>query len=226
MNYALERNGHPPEVSESEAEDVRTLDFERLTIRYDDRVLSPRTWTATQARWAARLAEHGPPGPLLELCCGAGHIGLLAVSLHPRPLVAVDSDPVACAYARRNAAAAGLGELVEVRRAALEHACPPEERYAVVIADPPWVPRESVDDFPEDPPAAIDGGPDGLDVARTCVAVAARHLEPGGSLVLQLGNLDQVDRLSAELPSLGGLVRREVRRFPRGTLLRLDHPHG
>ena len=79
------------------------VDFEGLRIEYDDRVLAPRPWTAAQSRWAAELIRMAPPGPVLELCSGAGHIGLLAVTLAPRSLVCVDADAAACRYLRRNA---------------------------------------------------------------------------------------------------------------------------
>jgi methylase of polypeptide subunit release factors len=71
------------------------VDFEGLEIRTDARVLTPRAWTAAQARWAAELARTAPAGPILELCSGAGHIWLLAARLSGRALVAVDVNPVA-----------------------------------------------------------------------------------------------------------------------------------
>ena len=89
--------------------------FGSLTIAFDDRVLRPRGWTTAQSEWAAELMLTAPGGPVLELCSGAGHIGLLAVAGSGRSLVCVDANPVACDYARANALQAGLAELVEVR---------------------------------------------------------------------------------------------------------------
>jgi release factor glutamine methyltransferase len=160
---------------------------------------------------------------MLELCAGAGQIGLLAVALTGRPLVCVDLDPVACDFARQNAAAAGLAHLVEVREGRLEEAVGADERFAVVVADPPWVPRAETGRFPEDPLLAIDGGEDGLDVARECVRLTARHLLPGGFAVLQLGTLPQAARISDSLHDLG-LLGGEVRTAERGVLLRMDRP--
>jgi len=191
--------------------------FGGLEIAYDDRVLEPRPWTAQQSRWAAELFAAAPPGPVLELCSGAGHIGLLAVALEPRPLVCVDVSPVACGYARRNAAAAGLAPLVDVRQGRLEESLGTDERFAVVIADPPWVPSAETARYPDDPLLAIDGGADGLAVARTCLGVAAAHLLPGGDLVLQLGTSDQATGLAGESAVLR-LV--EVRDGERGVLAR------
>ncbi len=199
------------------------LAFGPLSIAFDDRVLRPREWTAAQSAWAADLMTTAPDGPVLELCSGAGHIGLLAVLLSARPLVCVDASSVACDYARANAAAAGIADRVEVREGRLEEAVRDDERFPVVIADPPWVPAAETGQFPEDPLTAIDGGDDGLDVARAVLAVIDRHLAPGGSAVLQLGTTAQVDVLKAE-PCLaeGRLTVVEVREEERGVLVRLD----
>lgn len=199
----------------------RTIDFGPLTIEYDDRLLVPRPWTVQQSEWAAELIAAAPAGPVLELCSGAGHIGLLAVTLAPRPLVCVDVSPLACAYARANARAAGLDDLVEVREGRLDAALAAEERFAVVIADPPWVRTADIGRFPEDPVLAIDGGADGIDLARACLEVAADHLLPGGDVVLQIGNREQVDRL-ADADHALRLV--EVRDGERGVLARFTRP--
>jgi methylase of polypeptide subunit release factors len=197
-----------------------TIKFGDLEIAYDERILAPRAWTAMQAEWGAEILSGAPAGPVLELCAGAGHIGLLAISRQPRPLVCVDDSATACAYARRNAEAAGLGEVVEVRQRDLAHAAGPAERFALVLADPPWVPSGETERYPEDPTDAIDGGPDGLDPARACVRVASDHLLPGGSMLLQLGSRDQASSLERELTDLsvvdvrvgeGGVVARLLR---------------
>jgi methylase of polypeptide subunit release factors len=198
--------------------------FGSLTIAFDDRVLRPRGWTTAQSEWAAELMLTAPGGPVLELCSGAGHIGLLAVASSGRSLVCVDANPVACDYARANALQAGLAELVEVRESRLEEALAPDERFPVIIADPPWVPREQTTRFPEDPLTAIDGGDDGLDGARACLSVIEAHLAPGGSAVLQIGDRAQTDVLRAE-PCFadGRLAMVEVRQEERGVLVRIDH---
>lgn len=197
--------------------------FGALTIAFDDRVLRPREWTTAQSQWAADLTATAPDGTVLELCAGAGHIGLLAVASTGRRLVCVDASDVACDHARANALAAGLADRVEVREGRLEEAVAPGERFPLVIADPPWVPRAQTTRYPEDPLTAIDGGDDGLDVARACLAVVDAHLAPGGSAVLQVGTREQVDALRRE-PCLaeGRLVVVEVRQEERGVLARID----
>ncbi len=199
------------------------ITFGPLTITYDDRVLRPRQWTVAQSEWAADLMTTAPGGPVLELCAGAGHIGLAAVATTGRRLVCVDSSAVACDYARVNALAGGMADRVEVREARLESALEPDERFPVIIAAPPWVPRDLTPNFPEDPLTAIDGGPDGLDVARACLTVVAGHLAPGGSAILQLGTRAQADVLREERCLTDGtLVMAEVRQHVRGVLARID----
>jgi release factor glutamine methyltransferase len=199
------------------------LTFGSLTIAFDDRVLRPREWTAAQSSWAADLMTTAPGGTVLELCAGAGHIGLLAVATSGRRLLCVDANPVACDYARANALAAGLADRVEVREGRLQDVLGPDELFPVIIADPPWVPREQTGRYPEDPLTAIDGGEDGLDVARACLAVIEEHLTPGGSAVFQVGTRAQVDALRRERCFTAARLHLvEVRQQERGVLARLD----
>jgi release factor glutamine methyltransferase len=156
---------------------------------------------------------------VLELCSGAGHIGLLAATLAPRTLVCVDASPVACSYLRRNAARAGVR--VDVREGRMDEVLDAEDRFAVIIADPPWVPTTEVDRFPGDPVTAIDGGADGLALARGCLEVFAHHLVVAGSAVLQVGpgQGPVATGLAAAHPELAVVATRD---FPRGTLVQID----
>jgi methylase of polypeptide subunit release factors len=178
---------------------VKSMEFAQLNIQYDDRVLAPREWTVLQSNWAAELLRTAPPGPVLELCSGVGHIGLLAVTQQPRDLVQVDLSVTACEYARANAVAAALPIKVEVRQGLMDDVLDPAERFALIIADPPWLTTARTPDFPDDPLFAVDGGVDGLDVARTCLRVIADHLAKGGSALLQLGSTQQLRALDEEL---------------------------
>lgn len=179
----------------------RTTGFDGLEITYDDEVLEPRPWTVEQARWAAALLEDLPAGPVLELCSGAGQIGLAVARRTGRALVQVDVDEHACALARANAAAAGVD--ADVRRVELELAVADGERFPLVLADPPYVPAGEVDALPEDPDLAVDGGDDGLDVARTCLQVAAAAVVADGVVLLQLGGPRQSSRITEEAGALG-----------------------
>lgn len=201
---------------------AETIVFGELSIDFDERVLRPRVWTLEQSRWAARLLPTLPEGPVLELCSGAGQIGIAAVQGSGRSLVCVDANPAAVSFTRANAARAGMAERIEVREGRLEQVLGEEECFALVVADPPWVPREQIDRFPEDPRLAIDGGDDGLGVVRLCVEVILAHLAPGGAALLQLGTPAQAEAV-ASLVATSRLRPTELREYAdRGVILRLD----
>lgn len=205
------------------------MQFGHLDIGYDATVLEPRPWTSSQSQWAADLLrERRPPARVLELCAGTGHIGLLALSLAgapmtPHRLVSVDVSAAACEHARRNATAAGLESCVDAREGRVDDVLARDERFDLVIADPPWVARSETSRFPGDPLVAIDGGPDGLDVAWQCIRVSEQHLNGGGSLVLQLGSLEQAADVQERLLMSGSaLSARETRTFEhQGVLVHL-----
>jgi len=203
---------------------VQTTDFGGLTIAFDDRVLRPRAWTLAQSQWAEDMLAQLSAGPVLELCTGAGHIGLRAVAPHRRRLVAVDVNPTACHFVQQNAKAAGMADLVETRLGSMDEVLRPDETFPLIIADPPWVPRPEVGTYPEDPMVAIDGGDDGMEVVRSCLAVIRRHLTSRGVAVLQLGTVQQAEDVSDRRDSAAPQTIRmtELRTYDRGVLVRLD----
>jgi methylase of polypeptide subunit release factors len=207
---------------------METMPFGALTVRFDARVLRPRPWTLAQSTWAAELLHRGPPGPVLELCAGVGHIGLALASASDRDLVLVDADRRACEHARWNVEEAGLTARVTVRHGPMQEMLAPTERFAMVLADPPWVASAEVSRFPADPRRAIDGGPDGLDLARLSVSVIAGHLLDGGASVLQLGDVTQAEQMRRHLRAHPELDLRvvEVRTVPggAGVLVHLARP--
>ncbi len=198
-----------------------TIRFGPLTVTYDRRVLRPRPWTVAQAEWVGEVSSRAPSGPILELHCGAGQIGLLAAYRTRRPIVQIDRDFVACDLARLNADGAGLGERVEVRVAELASGLLDGERFPIIVADPPYVPTDMVDACPDDPIGAIDGGTDGLDAVRGCLEVVAHHLAVDGCCIMQLGTAEQADRAAAITSDLRVTETRRI--DSDGVLLELRH---
>ena len=196
------RLGTAPQVrSAIEEPAARFVAFGPLLMAYDDRVLAPRPWTAMQSEWAAELSVGLPSGPILELFAGVGHIGLLAAVLTDRPLVQIEANALASSLAAGNAATAGIAHRVQVRHSPVDGALDDDERFALIVADPPYLPSLDVKRFPRDPVVAIDGGRDGLDLVRATLDVLSAHMTPDGACLLQLAGPAQV---------------REVRRLVRG----------
>jgi release factor glutamine methyltransferase len=171
------------------------------TLRVAPGVYIPRSQTEEVARRAvAVLAGQGRGGHLVaDLCTGAGAIAAhLLAEVPTLSVVGVDLDPRAVACAASNGVPTVRGDLDRPLRSG---------RFAVVTAVVPYVPTPELAFLPADvrryePLLALDGGSDGLDVARRVVGGAARLLEPGGSLLLELGG-DQDEALEPELRAAG-----------------------
>jgi methylase of polypeptide subunit release factors len=184
--------------------------FGELTVPVVDNVLAPRPWTLAQSDWAVELLDTTGEGPLLELFAGSGHIGIEAARRAGRRVVLVDASPDACDVATVTAAAFNVD--AEVRCATV---CADEVervRPALIMADPPYVPSDDTSSFSNDPAAAIDGGPDGLEPARITLLAVQRTACTGVPVLIQLRGLQQVARLDHWLATQElGLAVSEVR---------------
>ncbi|MFB8367397.1 putative protein N(5)-glutamine methyltransferase, partial [Streptomyces sp. NPDC055929] len=177
----------------------------------DPGVFVPRRRSEFLVERALALA---PPGPLvLDLCCGTGALGAAVHrALGAGELHAADIDPAAVRCARRNLAPLGgtvhQGDLYRALPAALRG------RVDVLLANAPYVPTAELGLLPaeardHEPPAALDGGPDGLDVQRRVAAGAPHWLSPGGVLLVETGER-QAPRTARVLARHGLLVETSV----------------
>ena len=131
-----------------------TMGFGPLRITFDERVLRPRTWTAAQSEWAAEILDEAPAGPVLELCAGAGQIGLLAVlGLGPAAGVRRPEPGRLRVGAAQRGGRPGSRTGSRCARGRWTRCCATSERFAVVVADPPWVRRDEVGSLPRGPGA-------------------------------------------------------------------------
>jgi release factor glutamine methyltransferase len=169
---------------------VGWAEFRGLRVEVDRGVFVPRRRTEFLARLAAEQAE--PGSVVLDMCCGTGAIAAaVAASLAPArcELWAADVDPAAVACARRNLADYGATVVHADLFAGLPHAL--RGRIDVLVANVPYVPSGAVAWLPteardHEPRAALDGGPDGLDVLRRVVADAGAWLSPRGWLASEV----------------------------------------
>ncbi len=137
----------------------RQCAFGPLVVDFDDQVLAPRPWTLLQSERAAEHLRTAPAGAVVELHCGAGHIGQATAALSGRHLVQVDDAAAACAWSSHNAARNRVHAAIvraDIASLPFRPGC-----SALVLADPPYVPSDETSRFPEDPEHAIDGGGDG-----------------------------------------------------------------
>jgi release factor glutamine methyltransferase len=131
--------------------------------------------------------------PLKAADIGTGSGCLAVVIARERPgvdLVATDRSAAALAVARRNAGRLGVEARIHFEQADLLGAA--RGPFRVIVSNPPYVPDVDRTRLPpevreHEPAGALFGGPDGLDVIRRLLPVAAAALAPGGVLIMEIG---------------------------------------
>jgi release factor glutamine methyltransferase len=163
------------------------VEFSGLRIAVAAGVFVPRRRTEVLVEEAIALARPGTV--VVDLCCGSGALGAaVATAVDGVELHAADVDPAAVSCARENVARVG-GQIYE---GDLYEALPPalRGRVDVLLANVPYVPSDAIALMPpearlHEARVALDGGADGLDVARRVIAAAPLWLAPGGSLLFE-----------------------------------------
>jgi len=155
---------------------------------------------------------------VLDLCTGTGCIALsLASERRGTHVVATDLSPQAVALAKRNRAALGLDDAVDLYECDLAAAVPDElaGSFYVLVSNPPYIPSSVVPTLPSEvasfePRLALDGGPDGLDLFRRILDLAPQLLCAGGWLCVELFE-ENVYQAAELCRAQGGWSRVEVR---------------
>jgi release factor glutamine methyltransferase len=183
-----------------------TAAFRFLDLAVGPGVFVPRPETELIAGWVLTRIAGLPSPTVVDLGSGSGAIALSVAHEHPGARVlAVERDDGAIEWTRHNAATrAAAGDTpVEVLSGDMTDPGLLREldgAVDVVVSNPPYVPdgarlpREVAD---HDPPLALWGGPDGLDVVRGLLLTAARLLHPGGWL-----GIEHADQQGSALPAL------------------------
>lgn len=159
-------------------------------------VFVPRPETELLLAWALAVLEGtaGERPVVLDLCTGSGALALALAHARPDAVVhAVELDPSALAWARRNADTRARdgdtpitlhqGDVTD--RGLLTDL---EGRVDVVVSNPPYIPSAAqldVEVAEHDPALALFGGPDGLSVITPMVSNIARWLRIGGALAIE-----------------------------------------
>ena len=193
-------------------------EFHGLAFATDSRALIPRPETellvdAAIDEIVARLTATPrlPGAPALRVVDVGTGTGAIAVSvlaaLRRRKMadqvmvIAIDVSEEALQLARENAVGHGVADRMVFVAADLlpYHVEPP---YAVVCANLPYVPTDELPKLaPElayEPQAALDGGPDGLDVVRRLLDRLPNVTEVDGIALLEIG-AEQGDAVAHEV---------------------------
>ena len=139
----------------------------------------------------------------LDLCTGSATLAIQMAHHYPVAQIdAVDLSLDALEVAAINVEAYDLGERISLIHTDLFEGL--EERYDLIVSNPPYVDAESVADLPEEylhePELALGSGEDGLDATRQIIQTAAKYLNPKGVLLVEIGH--NRDVLEAAFPEL------------------------
>ena len=160
----------------------------------DERVLIPRSFISELIpdRFAPWVDGPDEVENILELCTGSGCLAIMLADAFPNALIdACDLSPDALDVAEINVDNYKLEDRIALIESNLYDSLEPQ-RYDLIIANPPYVPQESMETLPleyrHEPPTALAGGEDGMDLVRRIVEEAANWLTANGVLVVEIGH--------------------------------------
>ncbi|KGE01092.1 50S ribosomal protein L3 N(5)-glutamine methyltransferase [Rhizobium sp. YS-1r] len=182
-----------------------------VRFHVDERVIVPRSHIG-EILFTEYLGENGSsflPDPLsvesaVDICTGSGCLAVLAAKFFPNAEVdAVDLSFDALQVAALNLAEHNVEDQVTLHQGDL-FAPLGKKKYDLIITNPPYVDHEAMTAFPEEfqaePAMAFDGGEDGLDIVRSLLAEAPKHLNPDGGMICEIGSGREI--LEEEFPDL------------------------
>ena len=170
---------------------IKSAWFAGLEFAVDERVLVPRSPLAEVIeRGFAPWCALNPGDRVLDVGTGSGCIAIAVAHYCPGAIVdATDISPAALEVAATNVARHGVAERVRLISADLFP--PGDQRYRVIVSNPPYVPAAEVAKLPpeyrHEPEIGLASGDTGFDAAERIVRGAAARLTPDGVLFLEVG---------------------------------------
>jgi release factor glutamine methyltransferase len=161
--------------------------FRHLEIEVGPGVLVPRPESELLVELVlTEIKERTEPTSVIDLGAGSGALALaLATEASHTHLIAVERDPAAALWLRKNVARISEDvRIVEEDVATVLMGV----KCDVVIANPPYIPNGQAlprDVAEHEPAVALFGGVDGMEVPRKFIGAAARLLKSGGLLAIE-----------------------------------------
>jgi len=192
-------------------------EFWSLDFKVTPAVLIPRpeTETLVQAVLEVLTKNLKTENWGLEVGVGSGAVVIaLARELPEMSWVALDLSRAALEVARDNARQHQMAPRLHLVQADLLSALRPKARFALLVANLPYVPDPVWQQLPGEikefePQEALRGGEDGLALIRPLARQAHQHLEPGGWLALEVAE-GQAQEVKALLEETGAYDRVET----------------
>ncbi len=190
LTLLARRAGHEPT-----AYILGEKEFWSLPFWVTPAVLIPRPETEflLEAVFAATRNGQWQLGPVLDLCCGSGVIGIILALEMGQMVTAVDLSAQALQVARKNATRHQVTDRLALVQADLLSAFVPHPHFSLVVSNPPYVSEQELRDGlqPEvacfEPHMALNGGVGGLDIIQRIRTTLPLVLRPGGEFFMEIG---------------------------------------
>jgi release factor glutamine methyltransferase len=167
-------------------------EFFGLTFAVTPDVLIPRPETEHLVEALLARVPHDQPLRIADIGTGSGAIAVaLAHALPLAQMTALDISATALAIAQRNAETHRVADRMRFLASDLFSAVAGEQ-FDVIVSNPPYVAeidRTSLEPQVRDyePASALFAGPSGLEIYERLIPQARQALEPGGWLLLEIG---------------------------------------
>jgi release factor glutamine methyltransferase len=202
---------------------VGVREFWGLSLEVSPDVLIPRPATELIVEVMLELfRERSAPLTVADVCTGCGCVAVaIAHERAAARIVATDISPKALAVARRNAARHGVADRITFKHGDLLEGI--DGTFDAIVANPPYVvdraaPALQPEVRDHEPPVALYGGVEGLDLVARLVGDAPSRLRPGGFLIFEfgLGQDVEIEELLARTPALALVgMRRDLQGIAR-----------
>jgi release factor glutamine methyltransferase len=193
-------------------------EFWSLDLCVDERVLIPRPETELLVQETLLAAGHltGKHPRMLEIGTGSGAVSLaVLLELSDLEIVVTDISADALSVAAKNFELYGVAGRIEARHGDLYGAVGPGELFDLIVSNPPYLTtqelKQASPDVRSEPPAALLGGDDGLDLVARLITGAPGSLAPEGRLVLEIG-ATQAEAVRDTIERTPGLIFSHIAR--------------
>lgn len=213
--------------------------FMGIELLVDKRALIPRKETEILGKKALelsqRIAAHKKPVSIMDVCCGAGNLGLAIAFYNPHCNVySSDLSHEATDLTEENSRFLNLEERVQSKQGDLFSAFESEAFYGqmdLIVCNPPYILSSRVEKMDteiatNEPALAFNGGMLGISILQKLLREAPKFLGPQGWLAFEIGAgqgdfilqlikksaaLDAIESVSDELGTIRAIVAQKTK---------------
>ncbi len=187
---------------------VGTKEFYLLPFIVNQAVLIPRPATETLVLAALEAIKPLATPRVLDIGTGSGCIAVtIAAQNKAARIVAVDVSPGALAIAQSNAEKHNVADRITFFESDLFFAVGSNAKFDAIVSNPPYIATAELPELMKDvkdhePVLALNGGADGFAVIHRIVEQASDYLNPGSSLLIEVG-IGQADDAAHKFAAAG-----------------------